>query len=193
MGKATQPQSHRPGLANQNSGADQKKVVWRFIVTFVISLASGGALFAYIASSHHGFMQALMEGTAAITGFTVGLFSDSTTYAGQICTFQNFTVKIIDECTGVLEMVIYTAAVVAYPTGWRHKMWGIVYGVPAIYAFNVIRIILLLVVGAYSKPLFEFMHLYFWQATLIVIIATIWIGWLLLVVYREKDAVAVSS
>jgi len=138
-------------------------------------------------------MQGLIEMTAAITGFTVGLFAESASHAGQICTFQGFAVKIIDECTGVMEMIIYAAAVVAYPTTWRKKMWGLAYGVPAIYAFNVIRIILLLVVGAFSKPLFEFMHLYLWQATLIVIIATIWIGWLLLVVYRDKDTVVVSS
>ncbi len=167
--------------------------MWRFIAWFVGGLAVGGTLFAYVASSNHGFMQMLMEVTAAITGFVVGLFSENVSYAGQICTFQDFTVKIIDECTGVMEMVIYAAAVMAYPTNWRKKMWGIVFGIPAIYAFNVVRIILLVVVGAYSRPLFEFMHLYFWQATLIVIITTIWIGWLLLVVYREKDALAVSN
>ena len=61
------------------------------------------------------------------------------------------------------------------------------------WGFNVLRIILLLVVGAYSKPLFDFLHLYFWQATLTVIIATIWIGWLLLVVHRGKDTVAIYS
>ena len=167
--------------------------MWRFIGTFLVSLAIGGGLFAYIASSHHGFMQLLMEVTATLTGFVVSLFSDSASYGGQICTFQGFTVKIIDECTGVMEMVIYSAAVIAYPTSWRKKLLGIAYGIPAIYAFNVIRIILLLVVGAYSRPIFEFMHLYFWQATLIIIIATIWIGWLILVVYREKDALAVSN
>jgi len=167
--------------------------VLRFIVGFLLSLVAGGFLFAYFSSSYHGWMQWLMEFTAALSGSAVGLFTGDASYGGQICSFQGFTVKIIDECTGVMEMVIYTAAVVAYPTGWRNKLWGLLLGIPAIYVFNVVRIIFLLVVGAYSQAVFDFMHLYFWQATLIVIIATIWIGWLMLVVYREKESMAVSG
>ena len=64
---------------------------------------------------------------------------------------------------------------------------------PAIYLFNILRIFVLLIVGSTSKRAFDFMHLYFWQATLILMIATVWVGWLMLVVYREKKPVAVSS
>lgn len=67
----------------------------------------------------------------------------------------------------------------------------IIDGIPAIFLFNLILITVLLVVGASSFQAFKFLHIYFWQVTLIIMIATIWIFWLYLVVYREKRILAV--
>jgi archaeosortase B (VPXXXP-CTERM-specific) len=102
-------------------------------------------------------------------------------------------VEIIDECTGLFEMLIYIAAVAAFSTSIRKRLLGMAIGIPAIFLFNLARIIFLLLAGAYSKSLFDFMHLYFWQATLIIMISSVWIGWLYLVVYREKRTLEVSS
>jgi len=63
-------------------------------------------------------------------------------------------------------------------------------GLPALYLFNVLRIIFLTVVGVYYHDLFDFMHLYFWQATLILMITSVWVMWILLVVSREKKTPA---
>lgn len=135
-----------------------------------------------------------MESTATLTGVILSPISDNVRWHGQICSFNHFDVRIVDECTGVFEMVIFAAAVLAFPTGWRKKLFGLLLGLPAIYLFNLLRIILLVVVGSQSYATFEFMHLYFWQVTLIIIIASIWIAWLTLVVYREKEEpVAVSG
>jgi len=167
--------------------------VWRFILWFVLILVGGGGAYAYLSSKYHESMLWIMRGTATVTGWVVSIFSDAVTYHGQMCSFQGFNVKIIDECTGLFEMVIYSAAVLAFPTTWKNKGIGLLMGIPGIYLFNLIRIIVLLVVGAYSYRTFEFMHLYFWQVTLIIIIASIWIGWLLLVVNRGKNQTAVSG
>lgn len=177
-----------------NTPPDRKPAapVLRFIVTFLVCLAGGGALYAFLSTSFHSVLKWLMRVTALIAGGAVALFSNSAGYQDQMCSFRGFQVQIIDECTGVLEIVIYTAAVLAYPTTWRKKLWGILLGAPAIYTFNVIRIIVLLIVGAYSQKVFDFLHLYFWQVTLIIIIATIWVAWLLLVVHRDRKGMAVS-
>ena len=106
---------------------------------------------------------------------------------------QGFAVEIIDECTGLLEIVIFMAAVLSFGTTIRKKALGLLLGIPAIYLFNVLRIIVLVLVGAYWPGAFDFMHTYFWQVTLILMIGSVWVGWLYLVVYREKNPVAVSS
>jgi len=86
---------------------------------------------------------------------------------------------------GLFEMLIYLAAVLSFSTTIRKKLLGIAMGLPAIFVFNLVRITILLVAGAGSMEVFNFMHLYLWQVTLIVMISTIWIGWLYLVVYRD--------
>lgn len=178
-----------------NTTSDRKpsSSILRFIITFVVSLAIVGALYAHVTATYHDQITWLMTLTATLSGFAVSLFSDSAYYSGKFCGFRGFSVQIIDECTGLLEMVIYLAAVLSFSTTIRKKLIGLALGIPAIYLFNVIRIIALLVVGSWSRPIFDFMHLYFWQATLILMIASVWIGWLVLVVYREKKPVAVSS
>ncbi len=121
-----------------------------------------------------------------ISGAILSLFSDSVHYSGVYVSYKGFSVEIIDECTGLFEMLIYLAAVLSFSTTIRKKLLGIAMGLPAIFVFNLVRITILLVAGASSMELFNFMHLYLWQVTLIIMISTIWIGWLYLVVYRDS-------
>ena len=44
------------------------------------------------------------------------------------------------------------------------------------------RILVLLLVGRYRPQVFEFMHIYFWQATLILMITSVWLLWIFKVV-----------
>ncbi|MFH1374950.1 MAG: exosortase H [bacterium] len=167
--------------------------VLRFVLLFLLSLALLGLAYSHLTAEYHDDLLWLMDATATITGAVLSLFTDDVYYSGKYVTYHGFSVEIIDECTGLLEMVIYLAAVISFSAGIRKKLIGIVAGVPAIYLFNVIRIMVLLIAGSISQPVFDFMHLYFWQATLIIMIATVWISWLYLVVYREKKPVAVSA
>ncbi|HWR83098.1 MAG TPA: exosortase H [Candidatus Deferrimicrobium sp.] len=164
----------------------------RFVLSFLFCLAVLGFAYSHVTAKYHDNLGWLMDVTAFACGAVLDVFSDSVTYSGKYVSYNGFSVEIIDECTGLLEMVIYLAAVVSFSAGVRKKLIGLATGVPAIYLFNILRIIVLLIAGSMSKRVFDFMHLYFWQATLILMIATVWVGWLVLVVYREKKPVAVS-
>lgn len=166
---------------------------FKFIISFVIILIVLGFSYAYITASHIDKIESYLEFTTTITGGLASIFSNDVNYYSKFIIYKSFSVKIIDECTGLLEMVIYLSAVLAFTTTIKKKLIGIAIGIPAIFIFNIIRILILLFVGANSRPLFDFMHLYFWQATLILMIGSLWIGWLYLVVFREKRPVAVSS
>lgn len=195
MGKKSRRGQWRSGSGRKKSEPEDDKRALRPVLKFVLSfLASLGVLgFAYslLTARFEGIMIALERATAILTGAVVSLLSDDVLQTGESVVFRGFPVEIISECTGLLEMVIYCAAVVAYPAGIRKKLLGIGAGVLAIYLLNVVRIIVLLLVGAYSRRVFDFLHLYFWQATLIIMIAAVWLGWLYLVVYREKEETAV--
>ena len=106
---------------------------------------------------------------------------------------SDFGVTIVDECTGIFEILIYTAAVLAFPTTWRLRCLGLALGAPLIYAFNVARITLLIVIGYLLPGVFDFMHVYFWQTTMVVMITAVWLLWVLRVVRRAEDDPATAA
>ena len=133
-------------------------------------------------------LRGFMAVTAHICGGVLDVFYDNVGVSDRYMTFRGFSVEIIEECTGIFEMLIFLAALISYPASWKSKLYGFLMGIPALYLFNIIRIVFLTVVGAYYRNMFDFMHLYFWQATLILMITTVWVLWILLVVSREKKA-----
>ena len=86
-------------------------------------------------------------------------------------------------------MAIFASAVLAFSTTWRKRLLGLALGLPAIYAFNLLRIGMLMFVGGHSRAIFSFAHLYFWQATLVLGITALWLLWVRFVVRDEAPAV----
>jgi archaeosortase B (VPXXXP-CTERM-specific) len=122
--------------------------------------------------------------TATGVYFFVRMFTELTTHRGNLVTFDGFAVSIILECVGLLEMLIYSACVIAFPAPIRARISGVVLGCAAIFLFNLMRIATLLLVGRHWSDYFDFFHLYFWQATLIAMIVSVLYGWIKLFVHR---------
>jgi archaeosortase B (VPXXXP-CTERM-specific) len=165
---------------------------WRFLILFALYLAAVGILLPMATQAFPGVMRFMVEATAAIEYAVLALFTDQASLNDTVVHFGAFGVRIIGECTGLFEIAIYVACVLAFPTTWRKKGLGLLFGIPAIYAFNVLRILCLLVVGRYAQSSFEFFHLYFWQGTLILMIASVWMLWVYLVV-RDETGTAISD
>jgi len=166
---------------------------YRFVILFLPFL--GGVSVAYTQLVKHSspVIQWFIKATAFLEYLLLDLFSSEVEIKGKMIWFGDFAVKIIDECTGIYEMLIFAAAVLAFPTSWRDKGLGILMGCPLIYVFNVIRIAMLIVVGRYWPNAFEFMHIYFWQATMIVMITTVWLLWITKVVKHDETPISHST
>ncbi|MFH2036230.1 MAG: exosortase H [Candidatus Zixiibacteriota bacterium] len=167
--------------------------VTRFVLIFLISILIISIGFSQLFTRYHDNFLWLMDSTASICGWTMSIFTDQVSYSDRFITYNGFPVEIIDECTGLFEVLIYLAAVLSFSTSIRNKSIGLLMGIPAIYLFNIIRIIMLLIAGSYSQRAFDFLHLYLWQVILIIMISTVWVGWLYLVVYREKRSKNISA
>jgi archaeosortase B (VPXXXP-CTERM-specific) len=161
---------------------------WRFLVLFAVYLGAAGALLPILLRTFPAINQLLVRTTAAIEYALLVPFTDRTSLANTTVHFGAFGVEIIAECTGLFEIVIYAACVLAFPTSWRNRGLGLLFGIPTIYAFNILRIICLLVVGRYAHSSFDFFHLYFWQGTLILMITSVWMLWIYLVVRDETGS-----
>lgn len=119
----------------------------------------------------------------AVSGF-MAIFTSKMSTSGDLVTYDGFSVSIIIECVGILEMIIYSACVLAFPASARARAIGVPAGCAAIFSFNVLRIATLLVVGRHWHAAFDFFHLYFWQATLIAMIVGVLYAWIRLCVRR---------
>ena len=159
---------------------------YRFVFFFLLYL--GLVAFAYppLRERYIYVIDAMAAGTAWVEFQTFDLFSDSVSLTDKIIVFDGFAVKIIEECTGIYEVLIFVAAVLAFPTTIVKKLIGLGMGVPLLYAFNVVRIAVLILVGRYLPEWFDFMHLYFWQATLILMITSVWLLWIIKVVKDDR-------
>ncbi len=161
---------------------------FRYPVLMIFYLMIGGALFNVALRELPGPIEALDRFTAHSVDVFMGLFTNRSTHRNAIVTLDGFSVSIIIECVGLLEMLIYSACVLAFPAPLRARLWGIPLGCAAIFVFNVLRIATLLVIGRHWNDYFDFFHLYFWQATLIAMIVGVLYGWIRFFVHGQPAA-----
>lgn len=76
-------------------------------------------------------------------------------------------VDIAIDCNGAWAFAIFIAAVLALPSSWRAKGWGIGLGVPILWIINTLRVVSLYLVAIHIPNAFEMLHLYVWQFLII--------------------------
>ncbi|MDB4433165.1 archaeosortase/exosortase family protein [bacterium] len=166
---------------------------YRFALLFLIYLGVAGFGYPRVRAHFKAAGDAMIIGIAKIEHFLFSLFSSDASISGRQVVFGGFSVEIIEECTAMYEILIFAAAVFAFPTRWGKRAIGLGLGIPLLFAINLGRIAMLIVVGRYYPSVFDFMHVYFWQATLILMITSVWLLWILKVVRNEEEALPSRS
>ncbi len=161
---------------------------YRFVLLFAVLLGTEVVLYPILTKRNFFVIDMLTRGTAQLAYLVLNAFSEKAIIDGNLVHMDGFAVRIIEECTGIFEVIIFVAAVLAFPTTWVKRLIGLGMGIPLLYVFNVVRILVLILVGRYQPDVFEFMHLYFWQATLILMITSVWLLWIFKVVRDEGEA-----
>lgn len=97
-----------------------------------------------------------------------------------------FGVSIEAGCNGIEACIVLAAAVLAFPTGWRHKLVGLAAGFVAVQAVNVVRVISLFYIGQWSEGVFKFAHEYLWQALIMLDVLIVWLLWVRAAPQRDR-------
>lgn len=97
-----------------------------------------------------------------------------------------FAVSIQPGCNGIEAVIVLIAAITAYPSNILQKISGIVIGFIAVQALNVLRIISLFYLGQWNMTLFEWAHLYIWQALIMLDVFIIFILWIKYIKVNNK-------
>jgi len=134
-------------------------------------------LLIYSKLTNSSVFEAFRSFTAKATAFTLNLFGGDVNVDGTMLSSPDFSMGIIAACTGIVPIVIFMAATLAYPATFRRKAIGIAFGVLGIYAVNLIRTTTLFVVGTHSPGFFDTAHYLVWQSLMIIIAVLFWLLW----------------
>jgi len=124
----------------------------------------------------------LTESTARLTAWTLRLLGADGRAEGALVKSSLSYVEIIFECTASYSVMIFIAAVVAFPCSWKTKLYGILTGILVI---NTLRLVSLVYIGHWFPDLFDTIHLLAWQFLMIFAVMMLWLLWLSKMVRRH--------
>ena len=120
------------------------------------------------------------EGLAATSALLLKAFDADVVSHGRVLQSvkSGFAISIEPGCNGVEAAIVLMAAMVAFAAPWRQRFAGIAAGLATVQVMNLARIVSLFYLGQWSLPVFEFAHLYLWQALIMLDVLIVWLLWL---------------
>ena len=125
------------------------------------------------------FVMPWTSALAQISTAIVTAFDPNVVAVGKVMrsTSNGFAVSIEAGCNGVEATIVLLAAILAFPAPWKHKLAGLAAGVVAVQGLNVLRVISLFYLGQWDFDVFEWAHLYVWQALIMLDVLVVWLVW----------------
>ena len=170
-----------------------KKEIVKFYLIFPLFFLIIFFLFPFISPYFSPQINKLSCWTAGIIGFILDLFGMHPNISGPVVALNNFSITVVGECTGLIEMLIFLAAVMVYPARYKKKIEGLLLGIPLLYIFNIIRMLFIMIISNWNPKTFDFMHVYFWQVAGILIIGGMWLFWIEKIVKYERETRDIHS
>jgi exosortase H (IPTLxxWG-CTERM-specific) len=147
-----------------------------FLIAFALLLGVSFSLISLNWVNDHA-IEPLTAGIARVSGAVLDLLGQNVTMAGTVIRSPRFAVNIRNGCNGVEAMLIFLAAVLAFPASWRSRLLGLGLGILVIQVVNLIRVVALFLTGAYLPRFFDTSHTVIWQTLVILTGVLLWIFW----------------
>jgi len=107
-----------------------------FVATFLGVLLIGAVLYPHFSIAAAEPLRDFMAVTAHICAGILDTVSDDVSVDGRFLSYRGFSVEIIEECTGLFEMLIFLAALLSYPASWKAKGIGLISGASRVISFQ---------------------------------------------------------
>ncbi|HVG06387.1 MAG TPA: exosortase H [Thermoanaerobaculia bacterium] len=147
-----------------------------FLILFAVLLGGSFTLISVNWINDHA-IEPFTAGIARVSGAALDLLGQDVRMQGTIIRGSRFAVNIRNGCNGVEAMLIFLAAVLAFPAPWRARLLGLAIGVVAIQAVNLVRVVALYLTGVYLPSWFDASHTVVWQTVVILFSVLLWILW----------------
>ena len=153
--------------------------VLKFMLIFGLLLTAFYLFIAFSPFYRKKFVPSHLHLIAKVSGHLLSVLGQDITVAGSSIHSPRLTATIIRGCDAVEAIALYVCAVLAFPLPFLKKLLGIIAGTLVLLILNLIRIVSLFLIGAYSAKIFDLMHIDVWQALFIFFAVLLWIVWLL--------------
>ena len=147
-----------------------------FLTVFVLVLGGGFTLLS-LNQVNDRVVEPFTAGVARASGVALALLGQDVEMRETFITSPRFSVNIRNGCNGVETMIIFLAAVLAFPASWKARGIGLALGLIAIQLVNLIRVVALFLTGAYFPRFFDSSHTVVWQSVVILFGVFLWIFW----------------
>jgi len=148
----------------------------RFLVTFLLLVALAFGLIA-LKPVNDAVVDPYTAFVARTAGAILRAMGEQTTVDGCQLSSPRFSVSIFNGCNGLITTMILVAGVLAFPTGWRARIIGVIGGILAIQAINMVRIVSLYYIGVFFPSFFNNAHVVVWQSIVILSGIALWVAW----------------
>ena len=120
------------------------------------------------------------DALARISAGLITIFDPHVAAFGTILqsTTNGFAISIEAGCNGIEAAIILVAAMLAFPASWKHRAIGILAGVAAVQALNIVRVVSLFYLGQWNLNAFKWAHLYLWQGLIMLDALIVWLLWI---------------
>ena len=153
----------------------------RFVLlkAFLIFFGALGFFF-WVLNNHWAFRNLIAPYTgwvAFVATVIFKLFGQTAAQTGQVVTVGGTSLLIATGCNGAEALALYFSAVLAFPTGWRNKALGLVFGFFGIFIINQVRVVGLFFVAMVKPGILPEAHNYAGQTFVIVMGMACWWFW----------------
>jgi exosortase H (IPTLxxWG-CTERM-specific) len=158
---------------------DKRAIVWRLAKIYLrlVSYLLAIVIVLQLATIHRTVVMPFTGFVALTAKIVVNLFGAGATVQDNCLTASGFSINIVDGCNGIYAIAILISGVLAYPSSWMLRLWGILLGTLAIFLLNLVRVISLFYIGQRYPGFFEGVHVYVWQPIIIVWAIIVWDFW----------------
>ena len=115
--------------------------------------------------------------TAHLTAIVLSILGEAVQVDGVSLHSPLLKMRIVPECTAITPTIVFTSAVLAFPSQVSAKLKGVFLGILALYVINLIRVVSLYYIGTHSPEQMEFAHIVVWQAIMVFFAIGLWSLW----------------
>lgn len=119
-----------------------------------------------------------INGTAQIAAWFLSILGIDAMSEGASIITEELIIVLAFGCEGSEPIVLYIAAVSAFPALLKPKLIGGFAGVTLLYFLNLLRIVFLYYIGLSDKFDFDLFHVIIFPVIFIIISLVVFVGWL---------------